>query len=151
MFKNIKYQIDKIQVFALILARIELQRTLTRQNDRLNKPDYHNKFGVKIPTPCLSDQAVCDFLRLNIWKKIQVFALILARIELQRTLTRQNDRLNKPDSHNKFGVKIPTPSLSDQAVCDVLRLNISVKFYCKWIELIALLKSIYSYIIISCT
>ena len=66
MFKNIKYQIDKIHVFALILARIELQRTLTRQNDRLNEPDSHKKFGFEIPTPSLSDQAVCDFLRLNI-------------------------------------------------------------------------------------
>ena len=48
MFKNIKYQIDKIHVFALILARIELQKTLTRQNDRLNEPDSHKKFGVEI-------------------------------------------------------------------------------------------------------
>ena len=67
MFKNIKYQIDKIHVFALILARIELQRTLTRQNDCLNEPDSHKKFGVEIPTPYLSDQTVCDFLRLNIF------------------------------------------------------------------------------------
>ena len=64
------------------------------------------KFWVETQPPSLSDQAVCDFLRLNIRKKIQVFALILARIELQRTLTRQNDRLNEPDSHKKFGVEI---------------------------------------------
>ncbi len=69
MFKNIKYQIDKIQVFALILARIELQRTLIRQNDRLNEPDSHKKIGVEIPTPSLSEESRLWFLKAQYLKK----------------------------------------------------------------------------------
>ena len=45
MFKNIKYQIDKIHVSSITSERIELESMLRCLNDRLDPTDSHKKFG----------------------------------------------------------------------------------------------------------
>ena len=44
MFKNIKYQIDKIHVSSITSERIELESMLRCLNDRLNPRNLHKKF-----------------------------------------------------------------------------------------------------------
>ena len=43
MFKNIKYQIDKIHVSSITSERIELESMLGCLNDRLNPRNLHKK------------------------------------------------------------------------------------------------------------
>ena len=45
MFKNIKYQIDKIHVSSITSERIELESMLRCLNDLLDPTDSHKKFG----------------------------------------------------------------------------------------------------------
>ena len=45
MFKNIKYQVDKIHVSSITSERIELESMLRCLNDRLDITDPHKKFG----------------------------------------------------------------------------------------------------------
>ena len=62
MFKNIKYQIDKIHGSSITSERIELESMLSCLNDRLDPTDSHKKFGGLWTIFRGVDQTMFDFL-----------------------------------------------------------------------------------------
>ena len=62
MFKNIKYQIDKIHVSSITSERIELESMLRCLNDRLDPTDSHKKIGGLRTIFRGVDQTMFDFL-----------------------------------------------------------------------------------------